>query len=218
MSKVPTIAALLLCALWLILALRLIRKDWATSPTRIWLVASATVPLAGAVAVSWLWFADAASERELTGVAHFISGNSTIVVECRPVDEYLLFNEWYVAWIDPDAVVAHLDYSVCADLATYSASGGSRANPTDEQLQSMVVLGYVVYSLDGSAESNVAVCRTVQMMHFIAEGLGATPEQAREAQARYYDEIYPTLDLEFRSHQCVAGGPMDIDARREEFP
>jgi hypothetical protein len=178
---------LLLCTLWLVVALRLLRRDWAASNTRVWLAASAIVPLAVVVAVSALWITDYTREQDLTNALRDPTASTFVEVECQPVDEYLWFNEWYDAWAEPEARVAHLNYNLCADLSAYSASAAHRANPSSAQTYAMMALLKTAMFLEVGREVDVTHCEAAQYINVLAESLGATPEQARLAQASYYE-------------------------------
>ncbi len=58
----------------------------------------------------------------------------------------------------------------------------------------------------------------MQLNHLVAERLGATPEQARELQGRYYADYYPNQRSEYVSGECREGGEVDINPDRAEFP
>lgn len=212
MSDVATLAVLLLCTLWLVLAIRLLRNNWSTSPTRVWLVAPVALSAVGIGVVSALWATDRAREALLAAAFQGYMNQADVQVQCQPLDEYALFNEWYYGWAQdehdgegdenerPD--VAHLNYAICRDLASYSASAEARERPSEGQLIALVVVGHEASHLAGQYDEFAAHCEGILGAHRAAQVLGATTEQAQNAQTRFVDELHGVVDRDYVSSEC----------------
>jgi hypothetical protein len=111
---------------------------------------------------------------------------------------------------------AHLRRDVCIDLWTY-AHGGQR-NPSDSEIFAVHVVTHEAMHINGIRSEAQAECTAMQLSHLVAEALGASPEQARRLQAKYFEEYYPHQRSDYRSGACTEGGAMDIDPERTEFP
>jgi hypothetical protein len=72
--------------------------------------------------------------------------------------------------------------------------------------------------INGIQSEAVAECRAVQLNYLVAESLGATPQQARELQRRYYSDYYPRQRDDYFSAGCTEGGELDIYPERTVFP
>lgn len=105
---------------------------------------------------------------------------------------------------------------ICTDLASY-ARGGHRS-PSLDQIAAVHLIAHETMHVNNFWNEAEAECRAVQLNHLVAEALGATAEQARAMQLRYYEEIYPHLRANYVSTQCRAGGDLDIHPERVEFP
>jgi hypothetical protein len=218
MSDPVTLAVLALCAVWFALALRILLRDWKDSPTRIWLSAPviASVTLMGVTVA--LWVNERVTEQRLSAVLQEYMGRDEVTVDCQPIDEYLLFNERASGWADVDGDVAYLSHDNCAHLRSYAANSTAKDRPSHVQLWAIATLAHEGSHLDGTLDEEWAECDAVQEMHRIAQQLGATLEQARNAQSRYYDELYWQKDFAYQSPYCAEGGQMDRHRGRLEFP
>lgn len=120
----------------------------------------------------------------------------------------------FVYYADTD--VAHYKRKSCRDLAAYASS--SHFNPSLEQVAAVHLIAHEVAHINGYWVEAEAECWAVQNNHLVAQELGATPEQARALQARYFTEIYPLTRSDYRSGKCTAGGEFDANPDRAEFP
>lgn len=140
-----------------------------------------------------------------------------IRANCERFTEELFNLSQYQGYVYYDGSnVAHLRRKVCHDLWNYAHGG--QANPTEGQILAVHVVGHEAMHINGIREEAVAECLAVQLNHFIAEELGATPEEARELQRRYYEEFYPYQRSQYVSRECREGGDLDIYPDRTEFP
>ncbi len=112
--------------------------------------------------------------------------------------------------------VAHYKRHICKNLAAYARGG--HANPSLDQVAAVHLIAHEVMHVNNIWNEAKAECHGVQLNHLVAEALGATPQQARDLQRRYYEEIYPHLRSDYVSSECRAGGALDIHPDREEFP
>lgn len=112
--------------------------------------------------------------------------------------------------------VAHLRRNVCHNLWDYAHGG--QAHPTEGQIVAVHIVAHETMHINGIQSEAVAECRAVQLNHLVAEALGATPEQARELQRRYYVDYYPRQREDYVSAGCTEGGELDIYPDRTVFP
>ena len=151
---------------------------------------------------------------ESLGVLSDVEG---ISANCERFSEELFNLSQYQGYVYYDGSnVAHLRRNVCHDLWDYAHGG--QANPTEGQILAVHVVGHEAMHINDIREEAVAECRAVQLNHLIAEELGATPEEARELQRRYYEEYYPRQRDNYISGGCREGGDLDINPDRKEFP
>lgn len=80
------------------------------------------------------------------------------------------------------------------------------------------IVAHEAQHINGITSEAVAECRAAQLDHLVAQQLGATPDEARELQRRYYADFYPNQRTEYVSGECREGGELDIYPDRAEFP
>jgi hypothetical protein len=140
-----------------------------------------------------------------------------IGADCERYSEELFNLSQYQGYVYYDGSnVAHLKRAVCHNLWDYAHGG--QANPTEGQILAVHVVGHEAMHINGIREEAVAECTAVQTNHLIAEVLGATPEEARELQRRYYVDYYPRQQDYYVSGECREGGNLDLYPDRTEFP
>jgi hypothetical protein len=115
-----------------------------------------------------------------------------------------------------DSKVAHLRREVCHDLWSYAHGG--QAHPTRGQIVAVHIVAHETMHINGIRSESVAECRAVQLNHLVAEALGATSEEARALQRRYFVDIYPHQRDDYVSGECAEGGELDLYPDRTEFP
>jgi hypothetical protein len=151
---------------------------------------------------------------EALGVLSNVKG---VRADCERYTEELFNLSQYQGYVYYDGSnVAHLKRNVCNDLWDYAHGG--QANPTEGQIVAVHIVAHEVQHINGIREEDVAECRAVQLNYLVAEKLGATPEQARELQRRYFAELYPRQASDYISGACTEGGALDIFPDRTEFP
>ncbi|MCJ7827195.1 MAG: hypothetical protein MUP36_03020 [Demequinaceae bacterium] len=178
--------------------------------------------VAGVLSIAALtaWYVEVAHHQRqqlATEALNVLSNVEGISADCGRYTEELLNLSQYQGWVYYDGSnVAHLKRKVCHNLWDYAHGG--QANPSEDQILAVHVVGHEAMHINGVREEAVAECWAVQLNHFIAEELGATPEEARELQRRYYVEYYPRQRSNYISGECREGGDLDIYPDRTEFP
>ncbi len=180
--------------------------------------------MVGAIAVSLLAItagsfeaAHAARQRLATEAVAVLTDVPGARADCERFSEELFNASQYQGYVYYDGShVAHLRRTVCHDLWGYAHGG--QARPTDGQIIAVHIVAHEAQHINGITSEAEAECRAVQLNHLIAEALGATPEEARELQRRYYAEFYPNQRSAYASAACTAGGDLDIFGDRVEFP
>ena len=180
----------------------------------------AAVALVLAIAASAAWSAEVAHHQrqqlatEALGVVSDVEGLSA---DCERYTEELFNIHQYQGYVYYDGSnVAHLKRNLCRSLWDYAHGG--QANATVEQILAVHIVAHEAEHINGVRIEAAAECSAVQLNHLVAEKLGATPEQARELQRRYFVEQYPNLRSEYRSGGCHEAGDLDIFPDRTEFP
>lgn len=152
-----------------------------------------------------------------TEALEVISDVDGIHADCERFTEELFNLTQYQGYVYYDGSnVVHLRRNICHDLWHYAHGG--QANPTEGQTIAVHVVTHEAMHINGVREEAVAECIAVQINHFVAEKLGATPAQARELQRRYYLLYYPRQRDYYISYECREGGDLDIYPDRTEFP
>ena len=151
---------------------------------------------------------------EALGVLSEVKG---VRADCERYTEELFNLSQYQGYVYYDGSgVAHLKRNVCKDLWGYAHGG--QANPTEGQILAVHIVAHETQHINGVRVEAVAECTAVQLNYLVAEKLGATPEQARELQRRYFVEDYPRQSSDYISSDCREGGALDIFPDRTEFP
>jgi hypothetical protein len=151
---------------------------------------------------------------EALGVVSDVPGLSA---DCERFTEELFNIRQYQGYVYYDGSnVAHLRRNLCHSLWDYAHGG--QANPSEDQILAVHVVAHEAEHINGVRGEAAAECSAVQLNHLIAEKLGATPEQARALQRRYFEDYYPNLYSDYVSHECRADGKLDIFPDRTEFP
>jgi len=180
------------------------------------LVATAVLSL---VTITAVYFEAAHHQRqqlatEALGVLSTVDG---VNANCERFSEELFNLSSYQGYVYYDGSnVAHLRRNVCHNLWDYAHGG--RAHPTEGQIVAVHIVAHETMHINGIRSESVAECQAVQLNHLVAEALGATPEEARELQRRYYVDYYPHQRSDYRSGACAEGGELDIFPDRAEFP
>ncbi len=151
---------------------------------------------------------------EAIGVLTDVKGASA---DCERFSEELFNVSQYQGYVYYDGSnVAYLRREVCHNLWDYAHGG--QAHPTEGQIIAVHIVAHETMHINGIRSEAVAECRAVQLNYLVAEYLGATPEQARALQRRYFADIYPHQQDGYVSGECAEGGELDINPDRTEFP
>ena len=151
---------------------------------------------------------------EALGVLSDVEGVSA---NCERFSEELFNLSQYQGYVYYDGSnVAHLRRNVCHDLWDYAHGG--HANPTEGQILAVHIVGHETMHINDIRGEAVAECTAAQLNHLIAQELGATPDEARDLQRRYFEEFYPRQHPKYISGTCAEGGELDIFPDRTEFP
>jgi len=117
---------------------------------------------------------------------------------------------WFDASGDPDGT-AFIAYDVCQDLTEYwQSSVQHKATPTIDEVVAVHVLTHEAMHLKGVLPEALAECEAMQHNAWLAEALGARPEDARALAERYWIAIYPRMPAEYRTDRCYEDGPLDL--------
>jgi hypothetical protein len=148
------------------------------------------------------------------GVVSDVKGLSA---DCERFTEELFNLSQYQGYVYYDGSnVAHLRRKVCHNLWDYAHGG--QANPSEGQILAVQIVAHEAQHINGTRSESAAECSAVQLNYLVAEKLGATPEQARDLQRRYFKDYYPHLASDYISGACTEGGVLDIFPDRTEFP
>lgn len=151
---------------------------------------------------------------EALGVLTDVDGASA---DCERFSEELFNLSDFQGYVYYDGSnVVHLRRKVCHNLWDYAHGG--QAHPTEGQIVAVHIVAHETMHINGIQSEAVAECRAVQLNHLVAEALGATPEEARELQRRYYADYYPRQRDGYVSGGCAEGGELDIYSDWTEFP
>jgi hypothetical protein len=151
---------------------------------------------------------------EAIGVLSDVKGASA---DCERFSEELFNASQFQGYVYYDGSnVAHLRRGVCHNLWDYAHGG--QAHPTEGQIIAVHIVAHETMHINGIQSEAVAECRAVQLNHLVAEALGATPEEARALQRRYFADYYPRQREDYVSAGCTEGGELDIYPDRTVFP
>ena len=151
---------------------------------------------------------------EALGVLSDVKGAKA---NCERLTEEMFSLSPYQGYVYYDGSnVAHLRRGLCHDLWDYAHGGQS--NPTDAQVRAVHIVAHETMHINDVRSESTAECMAVQLNHLVAEELGATPEEARELERRYYVDWYPLQRSDYVSGECREGGLLDMYPDRTEFP
>jgi hypothetical protein len=182
-----------------------------------WRAWSAAVLVALAL-VAWFFEAGHHQRQQLaTEAMRAFTDNPRAEANCqRLTSELFDLSQYdgYVYWDNSN--VALYKRHICKDLAAYTS--GAHDDPSQAQVAAVHLIAHESMHVMGLRNEAETECHAVQRSHEVAEFLGATPEQARELQATYFESVYPQLRNDYRSSQCREGGTFDIHPDRTAFP
>ncbi len=213
---VLTVVAVILAAMSLVSWYRVTIQYWQTDGRRFRAVIAGLVSI---LALTAGYFEVAHHQRQqlATDALGVLSEVKGAKVNCERLSEELFNISQYQGYVYYDGSnVAHLRRNVCHGLWDYAHGGQS--NPTEEQILAVHLVGHEAMHINGVLSESVAECAAAQLSHLTAEKLGATPEQARDLQRRYFVGYYPRQRNNYISGECREGGSLDMYPARTEFP
>jgi hypothetical protein len=201
-------------------------------------VAAVPVLLAG-----WLWLGDRAIERKLGPVASEIAGRE-VRVDCQGLFGSLLDAQAREGEVSFDASGRpeprlFLTRRTCKQLKAFSGrayhgeldclrgvdwSAPAAIMPdsscyaeSSATVYALLVLAHEAYHTAGVANEATTNCYAIQSMAYAATRLGGSEEEGRLA-ALAMAALEPYQGGEYASHECVAGGKLDLWPETPSFP
>ena len=80
------------------------------------------------------------------------------------------------------------------------------------------MLAHESWHLRGVMDEAVAQCRSMQLMAWTAQRLGATAEQGHALALAQYNGDYKLMPEAYRDGRCVDGGDYDLRPDDDRFP
>jgi len=146
-----------------------------------------------------------------------VTDNPHATADCERLTQSLLSARQFTGYVyQARSDVAFYKYQVCKDVWAYAA--GHQDHPSVDQIASVHLIAHETMHVNGIWNEAEAECKATQLDYLVAEKLGATPEQARELQARYFAVLYKYNRSDYVSSECREGGEYDIFPDRTEFP
>ncbi len=82
----------------------------------------------------------------------------------------------------------------------------------------MHTLAHESWHLAGEQSESVAECHALQTTAFVAERLGASPDEAEASARAVLYQLYPQMPSEYQSNDCRDGGPLDLRPQSSLWP
>ncbi len=213
---VLTVVAVILAAMSVVSLYRVVNRYWQTDGRRFRAVITGVL-LGLALTAGYFEVAHHQRQQLATEALGVLSEVDGAKVNCERLSEEVFNLSPYQGYVYFDGSnVAHLRRNVCHGLWDYAHGG--QANPTEEQILAVHLVGHEAMHINGVQSESVAECAAVQLSHLTAEALGATPEQARMLQRRYFAEYYQRQRSNYISGECREGGSLDMYPDRSDFP
>ncbi len=111
----------------------------------------------------------------------------------------------------------HLSPSICRPLVDF-AYRNVWPTAREDLAFAFGVLAHESQHAVGVESERVAECRGMQQARDIAQGLGATAEEAAEAARIYWEVIYPGDLPSYQSPECRNGGRLDLRPQSDVWP
>ncbi|MFN2539452.1 MAG: hypothetical protein ABR549_15055 [Mycobacteriales bacterium] len=151
-----------------------------------------------------------AEEKRLSGVASVLVGHP-VAVRCQSVGQALADLGSELGYVKYDAAGRPEARTVikrdpCGELRKYYS--GHRSLSLDRVI-AVHVLTHEAMHMRGLTNEAEAECAAVQRDVTTAQLLGASPAQALELARDYWLTVYPRMPDDYRSGDCVPGGPAD---------
>jgi hypothetical protein len=150
-------------------------------------------------------------EHRLDAVASALVG-VPVNVHCQTVGEEMFDVGAELGYVraDADGRPEHatlIKHGPCRRLADYL--GSDHAAPSRDEIIAVHVLSHEARHMAGEMGEARAECAAMQRDARAAQLLGADPAQARALATAYWQGVYPAMNDDYRTGQCVAGGPLD---------
>lgn len=158
-------------------------------------------------------------EAELGRAASIVAGRH-VSVRCQGVLGKMVdvSQELGTVWFDEDGEPADktdIKRDAC-DWAKAYASGKRRI--TMASALGVHVLAHEAVHLSGEMNEAVTECYGMQRSAEIAKALGATDMQAQSLSEFYWEVVYPDMPDDYRTAECVNGGPLDLHPDSDVWP
>ncbi len=151
------------------------------------------------------------NEAALSDVASDLAGRQ-VDVRCQTAGQ---------EWVDAGSELGYVPYDAagrparwtlikraqCAALSAYRGSDHQR--PSLDEVVAVHVLTHEAMHLAGHTVEADAECRAMQRDARTARLLGASPEAAAALARRYWKEVYPRMEQDYRAAECTSGGALD---------
>jgi hypothetical protein len=182
------------------------------------LLAFVAVPALGLMA---LQHDQRANERRLAEVARAIAGRP-VEVRCpgvlqRLVDVSPNAGSVYFDRYGRPADFTELNGETCSALDDF-AEGDTGSGDSLRVARAVHVLAHESFHLAGVRNEAQADCFGLQRAAFVAERLGAEPEEARRLAELALADRAHNAPIEYRTTACYDGGPLDLDPASTIWP
>jgi hypothetical protein len=150
-------------------------------------------------------------EDRLSSVATQLAGVEA-KVHCQTIGGEMVDLGSELGWVrwGPDGVPEHqtlIKRGPCRALHAYMAS--SKQQPSDDEVVAVHVLTHESMHMRGLTSEAQAECAAMQRDARTARLLGADEAAARALTHRYWTQMYPQMPDDYRSGDCLGGGPLD---------
>jgi hypothetical protein len=207
-----TVALLIFAALATVRAVQ--RRYWEGARARWWWAA-----ILVSLTLIALYFEVGHDRQQIlaTDAMSAVTDNPDARADCRRFTESFFSLGSYDGYVyQANSDVALIANHSCRSLASYASS--DKRNPSLDQILAVHLIAHETMHVNGHWSEAEAECRAVQLSYLVAEKLGATEEQGRALQDRYFAEVYPDLRDDYVSGDCREGGSLDIFPDRTSFP
>ena len=110
-----------------------------------------------------------------------------------------------------------LDEETCSELDSF-ADGEASSGEDAKVARALHVLAHESSHLAGIRDEAAADCYGLQRTAFVAESLGAAPEEAQRLARLALAERLVTAPADYRSSECHDGGALDLDPASSAWP
>lgn len=182
------------------------------------LLAFVSVPALGLLA---LQYDQRANERRLADPASMIAGRP-VEVRCPGVVQRLVDVSPNAGSVYFDRAGRPTDFTelngeTCSALDDF-AEGDTGSADALRVARALHVLAHESFHLAGVRNEAEADCFGLQRTAFVAERLGADPEEARRLAVLALGDRAHNAPVEYRTPACYEGGPLDLDAASDVWP